>query len=663
VCKACVAKIRFVWQVFRMKPLLVATLLAMGVFTAHAQSSADDRYIGIYGLMQQADQLAATGDRGEALAAYTDAEKQLQQFQRAYPDWQPSIVNFRVKQLAEKIADLTAQLPPPATTTNGSSNPSPSTNTVATADQANEALAGQLSQLRARLQAELAANETLQAKLKEALSVQPAAVDPRELAAAQEKIRGLMKENDLLKASRGAGQPLARTIYVTNLVKVIVTNYPVEVTNLAAVFDQHPAPTIVTNYIRVVDTNALEAMRLSRAAAVRNFNEEHDRAEQLANELTRLRAAAASAGSPGAGTNAVALTTLQAENAALRQELDVLRAAQTAAAGSGDLAGQLQQARAQIAELQSEARINALEKLALERKLKAALASTNNAGTASVAYETRIGELTRERDDLLQQLHRTGQPESGSPGLTAKVASLNSEVATLRSRLAVVESQPSPYTADELAFFKTGAAAALAASEKSVAEMPADTAELVASAQQHFAKQEFDQAEADYQKILGRDQNNGIALANLAMIELQEGKLDQAEKHITAALAKSPNDAYNLTTLGYLRLRQEKYDAALDALSRAAQLDPNNPEIQNYLGVTLGHLGQRKAAEAALRRAVEINANYAPAHNNLAAIYLSQEPPLATLARWHYQKAIEAGMPRNPDMEKKLAESGAPVQP
>lgn len=650
-----------------MKPLLAATLLALGIFVAHAQSSADDRYIGIYGLMQQADQLAATGDRGEALAAYTDVEMQLQQFQRAYPDWQPSIVNFRVKQIAEKIADLKAQLPPPATTTNGSSDTGPGTNTVAAASQANEELAGQLSQLRTRLQAELAANETLQAKLKEALSVQPAAVDPRELAAAQEKIRGLMKENDLLKASRGAGQPMPRTIYVTNLVKVLVTNNPVEVTNFAAVFDQHPAPTIMTNYIRVVDTNALEAMRLSRAAAVRNFNEEHDRAEQLANELTRLRAAATTAGSSAtvaaAGTNAVALATLQAENASLRHELDVLRAAQTAAASSGDLAGQLQQARAQIAELQSEARINALEKLALERKLKAALASTNNAGAASVAYETRIGELTRERDDLLQQLHRAGQPEGGSPGLTAKVASLNSEVATLRSRLAVVESQPSPYTADELALFKTGASAALAASEKSVAEMPADTAELVASAQQHFAKQEFDQAEADYQKILGRDQNNGIALANLAMIELQEGKLDQAEKHITAALAKSPNDAYNLTTLGYLRLRQEKYDAALNALSRAAQLDPNNPEIQNYLGVTLGHLGQRKAAEAALRRAVEINANYAPAHNNLAAIYLSQDPPLATLARWHYQKAIEAGMPRNPDMEKKLAASGAPVQP
>ncbi len=57
----------------------------------------------------------------------------------------------------------------------------------------------------AALQAEvrlLQADKTvLEAKLKEALATQPAAVDPRELTKAREKIQSLMKENDLLKAS------------------------------------------------------------------------------------------------------------------------------------------------------------------------------------------------------------------------------------------------------------------------------------------------------------------------------------------------------------------------------------------------------------------------------------------------------------------------------
>jgi Flp pilus assembly protein TadD len=184
---------------------------------------------------------------------------------------------------------------------------------------------------------------------------------------------------------------------------------------------------------------------------------------------------------------------------------------------------------------------------------------------------------------------------------------------------------------------------------------------LVASAQRHFASREFDQAEADYLKILDRDQNNGLALANLATIELQEDKLADAEKHLMAAVAQSPDDAYNLSTLGYLKFRQEKYDDALDVLSRAAQIDPQNPEIQNYLGVTMSHKGLRQQAEAALRKAIQLRPDYAPAHNNLAVIYLNQNPPSPLLARWHYQKALDAGQPRNADLEKMLAAKGAPV--
>jgi len=162
---------------------------------------------------------------------------------------------------------------------------------------------------------------------------------------------------------------------------------------------------------------------------------------------------------------------------------------------------------------------------------------------------------------------------------------------------------------------------------------------------------------------LDLDQNNTLALANLAAIELQENKLPEAEKHITTAVAQNPNDAYNLATLGFLRFSQGKYDDALDTLSRAAALDANNPEIQNYLGVTLSHKGLRVQAEAALRKAIQLNPGYAPAHNNLAVVYLNQTPPSPLLARWHYQKAVADGQPRNPDLEKLLAEKGAPFEP
>jgi tetratricopeptide (TPR) repeat protein len=571
VTRGAVAKAFVVWHFAAMKFLsLVVMLLGCLCLPARAQQDADTKYIGIYGALQQADQLAQTGAPGEALAAYTDVQSQFQQFQKLFPTWNPNIVSFRMSHISDIIADLKSR---PGVAVKKIAKPAAPANVPAPVNPP----AGELDDLRAQLQAAQAANEQLQAKVKEALAVQPAAVDPRELQRAQEKIRALMKENDLLTITRAsAAAPPVVVQSVTNVVKVFVTNASVAAVSAPAV-----APLIVTNFVRVPDSNALEMVRLDYAAAVRNFNDEHDRAEQLAAKFKQLQ------NSPAAP----------------------------------------------------------------------------NAGANVADYESRLRDLTLERNRLMEKLDAATRPNAGGKPAVAEASALSDEVRVLRARLAVAEAAAVPYTAAEQALFKTAAPSPAnpAAAKKSISELPAGTAELVASAQAHFARQEFADAEADYRKILDRDPNNGIALANLAMIEMQEGKLAAAEQHITAALVQSPDDAYDLSTLGYLKFQQEKYDDALNALSRAAQIDPNNPEIQNYLGVTLSHKGQRTAAESALRRAIQLNPNYAPAHNNLAVIYLNQTPPLAGLARWHYQKALDAGQPRNPDLEKMLADKGAPV--
>lgn len=599
-----------------MKSYLAAALLFFaGLLAVHAQSDADARYIGIYEVIQQADQLAATGEPGEALAAYGDAQSQLQQFQKIYPDWSPNIVKYRLSHIADKIAELKKHVLVPAANTGSGPAPTAPANAITTPTATEPS---ELNDLRAQLQNAQADNEHLQAKLKEALSVQPAAVDPRELARAQEKIRSLMKENDLLKVSRGGATTMVPTaekvVYVTNYTKIYITNNPVEVTNLADVFAKNNGPAVVTNYIRtvVVDTNAMEMLRLDRDAAVKNFNDEHDRSERLADELQQLKKNSGS----GATNDAVALAALLAENATLKSELATLNAAAGDGQATAKLTEELKQARAQISELKSELEVAALEKATLERKLQQ-LGSATNSAVGVAVYEARLRELTQERDDLIEQLDAAKKSKPGKNLETeAQLSALNQEVATLRSRLAVVEAQPVPYTTEELALLKSSEPppANPDAGNKSINEMSADNLELAAG-----------------------------------------------EKRVKAALAQNPDDALNLAALGFLKFREEKYTEALDILSRAAKIDPSNPVTQNYLGLTLSHLGERKPAEAALRRAIELNPNYAPAHNNLAVIYLSQDPPLAQLARWHYQKALDAGQPRNADLEKLLAEKGAPV--
>src|SRR5262249_22318499 len=156
-----------------------------------------------------------------------------------------------------------------------------------------------------------------------------------------------------------------------------------------------------------------------------------------------------------------------------------------------------------------------------------------------------------------------------------------------------------------------------------------------------------------------KDDKNVNTLANLAAIQLELNHLDDADKSIKGALAVAPDDAYSLSILGNLRFRQQKYDDALDALSHAAKIDPQNAEIQNFLGLTLSQKGMRNAAETAFRKAVILNPNYGGAQNNLAVFYLTQHPPSIELARWHYEKAIAVGFPRNPEMEKMMQEKRA----
>ena len=586
-----------------MKPFLgIILLLSVLLTAARAQQDADERYVAIYNLIQQADTLADAGQPRDALTVYNDAQAKLQKFSKLFPAWDPSIVGYRLDDLEKKAARMNVQLQPKKTGLPAGPGGAPAPQL-------------QVSLLESQLQTVQTENLTLQAKLKEALATQPAVIDAGELAAAQEQIRALMKQNELLKAAPGTG----------------------------------------TEKIIVSDTNAVSQLQLQLAASVKKLTDEQARAQKLVAENGALRK-----NLTRTGVDFGSLDLLRGENDRLKNQLAALQSAANNAAAAQELAARLKEARTQIASLQAAATLASLEKAGLENKVRKL---SSQLADVAANFDARIRDLSAQRDDLLKKLTSANASNSRrtSADVAAQLAALNNEVNVLRARIAVDESKPVEYSAQELALFKQSAPQ-VDPVRRSIKELPAGTQNLVASAQRHFSNHEFSEAEADYQKILDRDQNNGLALANLATIELQQNKFDDAEKHIKAALVQSPEDAYNLSTLGYLKFRQEKFDDAFDALSHAVKIDPNNPETQNYLGVTLSHKGLRQQAETALRKSLQLDPNYAPAHNNIAVIYLSQTPPSPQLARWHYQKALDAGQPHNADLEKMLATKGAPVE-
>ena len=608
--------------------VLLFLILAVRLPPARAQQGPDDQYIVIYSLMQQADTLDSSGQPRQALAQYVQVQGELQKFQRIYPDWNPRIVNFRLNYLMEKIAEVTAKLP--VIPQNGTPSPAlPAPGAAASTTAADlEAQFGALHEQVQKLQVD---NTTLQAKLQEALAAQPAAIDSRELTQARAQIRSLMKENDLLKVSLAQG-------------KAGTANGPA-----------------------VAESDALKLAELALAQANQKLAGQTARADKLARENQALQSRVqALLASPDT------IQALREENALLKKQIAGFKPAAPDPAEAARLNSELAAMRKQIAALQAASAVGFLEKSALENRVRQLqIAAVNSAPLPpppnQAENEARIRALTQERNDLLAKLGEANQELYGrrKQDAAARINVLTDEVNALRARLAVDEAQVIPYTPEELALFKPSAPqlASHNPEKKSIKELPGGAAQLVAEAQHYFSDRQYDKAEDDYQKILQHDENNGLVLANLATIEMEQGRLGDAEKHIKAAVTQSPDDPYNLATLGRLEFLREKYDEALDALSRAAKLDPRNPEIQNFLGVTLSHKGLRAQAETALRKAIQLDPNYGPAHNNLAVIYISQLPPLVELSRWHYQKALDAGQPHNPDLEKMLDAKSAPANP
>jgi tetratricopeptide (TPR) repeat protein len=692
-----------------MKRLFALTpILLLFVVASIRGDGIDDQYVRIYNVIQEADTLNNNGQLSPALSRYVEAQNALQRFQRLNPEWNPKIVGFRLNYLGTKVATLSAKAPPPPAAVREPSRPTPqsggppavvtreppkggtpnATLPVPSREPTRTATTtlprvvqpdydAQVNTLRDQVRQLQADKILLEAKLKEAFSAQPAEMDPAELAKAQERLKKMEKENDLLKYSLQSekarqtaappanGPSLEKTKQLLAEANRKLTEQTDRANSLAAERAslekkmQGLAPT-------AWNATALETTRKALEDANRQLLTQKQHSDQLEKDKEVLQARLKTQQKSGGGEE---LAALRAENLLLKKQVADSRS--TPGGKGPDPVRQLALAQAQIASLQSDKEILRLEKIVLEGRVKTLMAqAARGGGTAVAAGSTpatgrpedllRIRQLESERDDLARKLGWATKDLAARAGKGAmtQVQELENQVATLRARLQVYEARPVPYTAQELALFKSAAPAPKTPGEpargnaKPIRELPPGSAGLVAEAQRYFRGKQFDKAEESYQKILKQDPKNSAALANLGAIQLEANHLDAADKSLSQAAAEDPDDAYTLSTLGYLRFRQTRYKESLDTLSRAAQLDPHDPQIQNYLGLTLNQMGMRGAAETALRKAVELQPGYGSAHFNLAVIYTTQKPPLVELARWHYQKALAAGHPEDKDLEK-----------
>jgi Flp pilus assembly protein TadD len=645
---------------------ILALFLALAVVRVQSQGL-DDQYLRIYTLMQEADSLSESRPT-LALEKYRQAETGLQQLQRGSPDWNAKLVGYRVTYVAGQIAVLSAKLAASAP-----SAPQVSATPPARPAPPND-WENQLGALKAQIRQLQADRNLLEAKLKEAFAVQPAQLDPRELTRAQDTIRLLQKENDLIKATLdqekqkhiSAASPAALDQARKALAEAN-RNLAAETERANALAGEKKSLQIKLDNLSPGAYNAasIEETRKALAEANRQLAAEQQHTAQLASDKQSLEASVKALRS-----EADAAFALRTENQLLKRQVADLRAAPAVSVKPAESSTQAPVTQAQLAALQSEKEILRIEKTALENRVKQLTAAARApapppAPAVSVETDGRIKEVEAERDALQKQLDAANKELYSRKGKAAaeRTAQLGAQLAAARARLEVFEARQVPFTVEELELFKQPqpklAGPAAAPVRKSVQDLPPATAQLVAEAQSYYASRQFGKAETAYVEVLRQDQKSVPALANLAAIQMQMTNFSAAEVNLKQALTLEPDNAYTLSVFGQLKFLQSKYDDALDYLSRAAKLDPQDAEVQNFLGLTLSEKGLRGPAETALRKAIEIQPGYANAHNNLAVIYITQQPPSVALAKWHYQRALNAGHPRNLELEKLIEAKSA----
>jgi chromosome segregation ATPase len=301
---------------------------------------ADDAFIRIYNLIQQAEAHRETGQWSSAREAFTEARSGLEVLRRNYPTWNERVVAYRIRYVSERLEALKT-----AAEASGKSTNQPAVSALAASNAPpaaalapNGEVVAQFEQLNLQIQRLSSDKELLEAKLREALSAQPAPVDPREFQSAIERITALQTTNKVLLASLEQQQTERR-----NLVDKVVAD------EARAALDE-------------ANKNLLE----QKVAAGRIEKQK----QEIEAKLKDLQAGP--------------LQTLQKENSTLKQQVTELKSDTERGKQVADLAAKLTQIQIDLDE--SKKRNSALtsEKAGLERQLAELQARTSEESLAKI---------------------------------------------------------------------------------------------------------------------------------------------------------------------------------------------------------------------------------------------------------------------------------------
>ena len=367
----------------RLFALLIAVFLT-GVLWA----GPDDDFVEIYQLIQQTDAQRENGRFTEARAGYERAKTLLLALKKGYPEWNERVIAYRLRYVAEKLAVLPAADPaaPPGSTPGAAAEAVPEGEVLTQFRN----LHGEITQLRGEKQ-------RLEAKLREALTAQPAPVDPKELQAAVERITQLQSTNRALSEKLEAQQAERRNLVEKVLVDEAQQALQAANQQLAAQAEKTIELEGLRNRaeaeLKRLQSGEISQLLTQNQALKSQVNElasSTDRGEQIANLAERVAKL-----QTGLQESREQNEVMLADRAKLERQVEDLRARQ-----SEESLVRTRQLETDLALARAEGERQSVRAIQLEDRLKREQGVRGTLELDNRSLSNRVAELTGKVEDL-----------------------------------------------------------------------------------------------------------------------------------------------------------------------------------------------------------------------------------------------------------------------
>ena len=646
---------------------------------AQAGSAAGDLYFDGFQAWKSGEKAEQDGNKQLALQKYLEAHKAIQSVAQNYPDWQPDVVGYRLRNVEQSLQRLgyaapaasTPGVPMPAAPPTFTPAPSvpvaPSpVPTMPAAPAPAGGITNPLDVINQQFQALQQQNADMAAKLKlyqdgytNALQERQKAEGDRDLLVQQmqmlnTKLSTLTKESDTKDAAAQAEIQKLR-----NESKMV-------------------ADMLASRTKQFDDSNKIiETLKAEKEALLTNQ-------KKLEGELAKAKS------TPPAGSEDMA--KLLAENTRLKQELDTARKQFETMKAEGvkkdaeiaSLKTQITGIQTEIAKLRQE-NTNYQSQIA-EYTVK--LKEMNSELQKTPASAKPDSQLAKENETLraiiMRHLRQQQRMLASKEIVIAEMKKLENGSKTLIENLEDMTAGKVRITVDEESLFSEpelkvilasngGVSATLEAtsskakssagkeapSKPSGSQAITSEEKLMVQADQALQTADYKTAEAALQDALRVNPKNATALISLAGLRINEKKHMEAEVLLQKCLVYEPGNAAALYRLGVCQFQQSRLPDALGTFEKCVEKDTSNARAHHYLGIISNMMSNRPRAEVEFKRALAIDPNYGDAYFNLAVLYATANPPDLDKARENYQNALRRGIGADPALEKLLNRTDA----